>query len=124
MKYQGRGKEDPEFRYSRNGDPAYKRWTFEENFRYTQFLQNCDEKEGLKEDKRQGKTMGFYVHMASEVGTKNNSQCRTHHLKMLKTHQTKENIIKNFALKQETHQAHKNSSSLIEDLPLPEEKEL
>ena len=39
---------------------------------------------------------------------------------MLKTHLTKENIIKNLTPKEETQDANENPSSLLEDLHLPE----
>lgn len=63
----------------------YHRWTVEENHRYVTFL------EAAKEDFEQEYTRRIrkvFKRLSEFMGTKTESQCKSHHQKMVKQHKT------------------------------------
>ena len=82
------------------------RWSFEENRKYVGFLEEHPDMIKLSKKK---KLFGFYLLMSRAVQSKDNIQCRTHHVKMKKVHQTERNIIKFF--KKKIEESKQESSS-------------
>ena len=69
----------------------YVRWSAEENVEYAIFLQKNYFKGEDRKDRRNNK---FFIQMSKELKNgRNNHQCRSHHVKLLKKYLTVERII-------------------------------
>lgn len=88
-----------------------KHWKAHENQKYIEFLkENKDLFEKDREDKR---LMKINIMMSKSVRTKNATQCRSHHQKMLVHYKTIENII--LFLGEEKSEQHENEGESVQE---------